>query len=39
MLKEKKMKGYETSSKGNGVGLYVDAGDVEHELRHVDRYC
>ena len=39
MLREKEMKGYETGSKGNGVGSYVDAGDVEHEFRHVDRYC
>ena len=39
VLREKEMKGYETSSKSNDVGLYVDAGDVEHEFRHVDRYC
>ena len=38
-LEEKGMKLYETYGKSAGIGLYVDAGDVEHEFRHVDRYC
>ena len=38
-LEEKGMKLYETYGKSAGIGLYSDAGDVEHEFRHVDRYC
>ena len=38
-LEEKGMMLYETYCKSTGIGLYSDAGDVEHEFRHVDRYC